>query len=73
MKPTKHGPDRAWHVSDGFRCGGLTLLLCDDQVQETVGRAEEAIDAYKARVALGGWAEETFEAQMRVVSSLRVC
>ena len=73
MKPTKGGPDHAWHVSGGFRCGGLTSLLCDEQVLETVGRAEEAIVAYKARVALGGWAEETFEAQMRVVSSSRVC
>ena len=71
MRPTKRRSDLAWHVSDGSRCGGLTSLLCDEQVLETVGRAEEAVEAYKARVALGGWAEETFEAQMRVVSSSR--
>ena len=29
----------------------------------------EAVEAYKVRVLLGGWKEEAFEAQMRVVSS----
>ncbi len=29
---------------------------------------KEAVEAYKVRVLLGGWKEEAFEAQMRVVS-----
>ena len=42
--------------------------MCVVQVLETIGRMKEAVEAYKDRVALGGWTEEAFEAQMRVVS-----
>lgn len=35
---------------------------------ETIEQPREAIKAYKRRVELGGWDEEVFEAQMRVVS-----
>lgn len=39
------------------------------QVLETIGKMREAVEAYKVRVLLGGWSEEAFEAQMRVVSA----
>ena len=42
----------------------------DAQVLETGGQLREAVEAYRHRVALGGWAEEAFEAQMRVVCIL---
>ena len=45
--------------------------MCVAQVLETIGRMREAVEAYKDRVVLGGWTEEAFEAQMRVVSLMQ--
>ena len=36
------------------------------QTLECLGRLEEAVVAYRERVALGGWREEVFEAKLRI-------
>jgi len=40
------------------------------QTYDCLGRTEEAITYYRERVRVGGWAEETFEAAMRIALML---
>jgi tetratricopeptide (TPR) repeat protein/predicted GH43/DUF377 family glycosyl hydrolase len=40
------------------------------QTYECLGRPQEAAEAYRRRIAMGGWADETFEAKLRLAKIL---